>query len=376
MSHGKATPLKKSGFRLLIQPDAGVDPIVKAIDKSKERIEILIFRFDRTEIEEALVRAVARGVVVQALIAWTNHGGERNLRLLETRLLAAGVTVSRTASDLARYHGKMLIVDRKELYLLAFNFTSLDIDSSRSFGVVTTAPELVQEAVSLFEADASRQPYKPALNTFLVSPLNARPELAAFIEGAQKELLIYDTCLGDPQMARLLEERGRAGVKIRLIGNLKRPSSHITCFALPTLRLHTRTIIRDGADVFIGSQSLRALELDGRREVGLILSDRKVVKEVAQVFESDWKAVGETGEEGKRQTLRGDKLAKKVAKAMTKELPPLGEVIESVSSELPPQSVSLQGIDLEALEETVRAAVKSAVKDSIQEAAGRTPVPA
>jgi hypothetical protein len=38
------------------------------------------------------------------------------------RLLAAGVGVARTASDLTRYHGKMLIIDRSELSVLGFQF--------------------------------------------------------------------------------------------------------------------------------------------------------------------------------------------------------------------------------------------------------------
>ena len=56
------------------------------------------------------------------------------------RFLAAGITVARTSNDLVRYHGKMMIIDRKQLYLLAFNLTRLDIDHSRSFGIVTTQP--------------------------------------------------------------------------------------------------------------------------------------------------------------------------------------------------------------------------------------------
>jgi len=52
------------------------------------------------------------------------------------RLLKAGVTVARTADDLVRYHAKYIIIDGREL-LLAFNFTYLDIDQSRSFGVIT-----------------------------------------------------------------------------------------------------------------------------------------------------------------------------------------------------------------------------------------------
>jgi cardiolipin synthase len=65
---------------------------------------------------------VAAGVLVHALIAHTNRGGELGLRKLEMRLLAAGATVARTASDLTRYHAKYMIIDRSELHVLSFNF--------------------------------------------------------------------------------------------------------------------------------------------------------------------------------------------------------------------------------------------------------------
>jgi len=264
-------------WKLIVQPGDGIDRLVKGIDEASKTIEILIFRFDRKEIEKALVRAVERGVVVSALIAWTNRGGEGRLRRLETRFLAAGITVSRTASDLARYHGKMMIIDRKELYLLAFNYTALDIDGSRSFGVTTDTPALVKDAIRLFEADSNRQPYEPATNTFIVSPVNARQELASFLEGARKDLMIYDPGLNDPQMVRILEERVRAGVKVRVLGNLKRTSKVLKGLSMSKMRLHTRTIVRDGEYAFLGSQSLRAVELDGRREVGVMAISALVV---------------------------------------------------------------------------------------------------
>ena len=110
-------------MRLLIQPGDGVEPLVKGINKAKNRVEIIIFRFDRREVEKALINAVSRGVHVHALIAYTNRGGEKNLRELELRLLAGGVTVARTADDLVRYHAKCMIIDRRELFVLGFNFT-------------------------------------------------------------------------------------------------------------------------------------------------------------------------------------------------------------------------------------------------------------
>jgi cardiolipin synthase A/B len=114
--------------KLLIQPEDGVAPIVAAIKKAKKSIDIVIFRFDRAEIEASLKAAAKRGVAVSALIAYANRGGEKSLRKLEMRLLEAGVTVSRTAADLARYHDKLLLIDQRVLYVLSFNFTHLDID--------------------------------------------------------------------------------------------------------------------------------------------------------------------------------------------------------------------------------------------------------
>ena len=248
-------------MKLLIQPGDGVAPLVEAINGAKSRVEIAIFRFDRGEIEKALASAAARGVFVHALIAYTNRGGERNLRKLEMRLLEAGITVARTADDLIRYHDKYLIIDRRELFLLSFNFTYLDIDHSRSFGLVTTNPKLVAEAVKLFEADTKRQPYVPGLPAFVVSPLNARKQLAAFLKVAKKELLIYDPEIADPAMLRLMDARAQAGVNIKVIGRVSRGGSGLDVRKLAPMRLHTRTIIRDGSQAFIGSQSLREVEL-------------------------------------------------------------------------------------------------------------------
>src|SRR5258708_382460 len=115
-----AVPLGVGFMKLLVQPDDGVTPLVKGINSAKRTIDILIFRFDRSEIEAALLNALGRGVRVRALIASTNRGGERHLRALEMRLLAAGITLPRTADALVRYHGQMIVTHGHEPYLPAF----------------------------------------------------------------------------------------------------------------------------------------------------------------------------------------------------------------------------------------------------------------
>jgi cardiolipin synthase A/B len=273
--------------KLITQPDDGITPLVKAVRGARRRVDILIFRFDRSELEKALEAAVTRGVTVRALIAHTNRGGEKLLRQLELRLLDAGVSVARSDDDLPRYHGKMMLVD-DTLHVFGFNYTKLDIEKSRSFGVVTRDKRLLKEAASLFEADLTRQAYAPAHDRLVVSPESSRAILTAFIRKAKKQLLLYDTKVSDRLMLRLLAERAKAGVEIRLFGKPGKGASGIEARKLTDFRLHVRAIIRDGSAAFIGSQSLRKLELDGRREVGVIVRDSRIAKKMQAVFEADW----------------------------------------------------------------------------------------
>jgi phosphatidylserine/phosphatidylglycerophosphate/cardiolipin synthase-like enzyme len=286
------------------------------------------------------------------------------------RLLEAGITVARTADDLARYHGKFLIVDRRELFLLSFNFTYLDIDHSRCFGLVTTNPKLVAEAAKLFDADTKRQPYIPGLPAFVVSPLNARKQLAEFLQGAKKQLLIYDPEISDPGMLKILETRAQAGVEIRVIGRVSQAIDKLAVHKLSIMRLHTRTIIRDGSQAFIGSQSLRELELGARREVGAIFRDKKIVAKLMQVFQNDWAAIERAAEQKavqETESAPADKVAKKVAKAIAKELPPVSPVLRLLVREFVGESVDMD-IDPAVVEESVKDAVKEAVKEAVRDA--------
>lgn len=274
-------------MKLIIQPEDGLKPLLKSVKSASKSIDIVIFRFDRAELEKALEAAVERGVTVRALIAHTNRGGEKNLRKLEARLLNCGVTVARTADDLPRYHAKMLIVDGT-LHVFGFNYTKLDIEKSRSFGLTTRNQRLVKEAISLFEADRTRQPYSPSHNRLVVSPETSRELLTAFIRGARKQLLIYDEKVTDNLIQRVLQDRARRGVEIRILGKLEKPIMEVETRKLLGLRMHVRAMIRDSNSAFIGSQSLRKLELDGRREVGVIVNDSRIAKKMLTVFEADW----------------------------------------------------------------------------------------
>jgi phosphatidylserine/phosphatidylglycerophosphate/cardiolipin synthase-like enzyme len=374
--------------KLIIEPDAGVTPLLAAIKSAKKSVEIAIFRFDRRDVEAALKAAAAtKRVGVTAVIAFANRGGEQTLRKLELRFLDEGIIVARSANDLIRYHAKYILIDRRVLYVLSFNFTRLDIDHSRGFGIVTTNANWVREAITLFEADSGRTTYVPAkkTDTFIVSPTNSRKALGAFLRGAKTQLLIYDPKISDPEMRRILQERAKAGVEIKVIGSVSGRAE----FAVQKLggrRLHTRTIIRDRRQAFVGSQSLRTAELDFRRELGLIIRDSQAVRKLIETFESDWtstsvkKASKETdmtkaeaaaapeGDKADRAARAvSDKEAQKAVQVFKKELDPLAVSVKKAVR----VAVAKVGEDVlsdKGVKDSMKKVVKKAVKDAVKEA--------
>ena len=360
---------ERQSVKLLVQPGDSLLPLINGIDAAKSSVEILIFRFDRRELELALENAAKRGVSVHALIAYTNRGGEKGLRQLEMRFLESGITVSRTANDLVRYHGKMMIIDHRVLYVFGFNFTYMDMERSRSFGYVTKDRKLVKEALKFFEADSKRQSYSAGLASFVVSPVNARKQLSAFIKGATRELWIYDPKISDPSMIRLLTERAAAGVDVRIIGKVSRKASKLTNGQLK-MRLHTRTIIRDRTHAFIGSQSLRKAELEQRREIGVIFRDPKSLARLIKTFEDDWVSITQGKDQGMGENKEpAAKAAKRIAKVVARELPPIAPVLEQVVEEVvgvPPDTLDVAKVE-ETMKDAVKKAVKEVVRDAVQE---------
>jgi phosphatidylserine/phosphatidylglycerophosphate/cardiolipin synthase-like enzyme len=292
--------------RLITLPEAGDGPILAAVRRARKTIDIVIFRFDLKELEEELGAAVTRGVVVRALIAHTNRGGASTLRKLEQRLLKNGITVCRTDDALVRYHGKLLTVDRRRTYILGFNFTKQDINS-RSFGVQVGSNRVVKEILRLFESDANRNDYTPRHRDLVISPENARGKLEKFLRRARRRLDIYDPQVSDDQMLELLKQKAERGVEIRILGELEKKwqGAGFDAREFPGKRLHVRAIVRDGRRAFIGSQSLRKLELDERREVGLIIRDRAIVRAIENTFKRDWKLTKTAVKNKKKKATAG-----------------------------------------------------------------------
>ncbi len=146
-------------------------------------------------------------------------------------------------------------------------------------------------------------------------------------------------------------------------------------------RLHTRTIIRDRRQAFVGSQSLRTAELDSRREVGLIVRQSQVVKKLIETFESDWTAKGagkasketDTSDAGPAVAPERDKETQKAVAILVKGLDPLAVSVKKAVR----IAVAHVGEDVlsdkdvkDTMKKVVKKAVKEAVREAVQDAHG------
>jgi hypothetical protein len=129
------------------------------------------------------------------------------------------------------------------------------------------------------------------------------------------------------------------------------------------MRFHTRTILRDRREGFLGSQSLREPDLDKRRELGMIVHDHEIVHSLVKVFESDWAGMEPARHEGRSEVKAGAKTLKRAVKAIVRELP-LAPIVENAlkhaDGEVP--NFELRGNELR---HNLTDAMKEAVEDAV-----------
>ncbi|HSO73261.1 MAG TPA: phospholipase D-like domain-containing protein, partial [Blastocatellia bacterium] len=69
------------------------------------------------------------------------------------------------------------------------------------------------------------------------------------------------------------------------------PTLHVKTLA--RFRLHAKCVVIDGLRFFVGSQNLRRVSMDARREVGMIAEDAAMAQRIERVFDDDWNNAAE-----------------------------------------------------------------------------------
>jgi phosphatidylserine/phosphatidylglycerophosphate/cardiolipin synthase-like enzyme len=279
---------------LIIQPGDSFFPVVDAIDSAKSTIKMTIFRMDDPIVLDALSSAVSRQVRVQALVAPASKGWtKRNKRLVDDLAkLGVEVRTPKAAKEkLKRYHYKVLTVDDTQSLILTFNPTQKNLHYARDFGLLVRDQRITTEINRLFDADWEGQSFRPADLPLVISPYNSRRKLIELLNSATRTIRILDAKIEDPEMVNMVANKARSGCDVKIIGRESGfdevvPNFHVR--RLARYKLHAKCIVIDSSRFYLGSQNLREVSLDRRREVGIIIEDDVLARRIARIFDEDW----------------------------------------------------------------------------------------
>jgi phosphatidylserine/phosphatidylglycerophosphate/cardiolipin synthase-like enzyme len=284
---------------LIIQPGDSFFPIVDAIDGATATIKMTIFRMDDPIVREAMTYAVSRGVKVQALVAPASKGWTKRNKKLSEELAKVGIEVGEPKArkeKLKRYHYKFMTIDDVLSLILTFNPTQKNLHYARDFGLLLRDREITGELSRLFDADWAGEKFEPKDLPLVISPFNSRQKMLALLGSAERTIRILDAKLIDQKAIGMLLRKAAAGCSIKIIGSDTSyhevvPNYHVR--KLARYKLHAKCIVVDASRFFIGSQNLRKVSMDRRREVGLIVEDDAMARKIEKVFDEDWEQATE-----------------------------------------------------------------------------------
>ena len=289
---------------LVIQPGDSFFPLVSAIDGARKFIKMTIFRMDDPVVRDAIARAVARGVRVQALVAPESKGWNKRNRKLGDELAALGVEVCFPADHkIKRFHYKLIVIDGRDSLILTFNPTRNNLHYARDFGFHIRDEAIAAEIERLFESDWHGEDFHPAEFPLVISPDNSRKRLAELLGSASRTIRIMDAKVRDKKILTLLAEKAAAGCDVKIIGpkpGIALPEN-LRFRPMVRYKLHAKCVVVDTTFTFVGSQNLRNPSLDRRRELGFILQDSVIARRIERTFDEDWEA-----ERGHKPNIAGE----------------------------------------------------------------------
>jgi phosphatidylserine/phosphatidylglycerophosphate/cardiolipin synthase-like enzyme len=274
---------------------------------------MVMYHLTVTTVVDALVAASQRGVDVEIIIDQTNWSTATPTSI-KTALSNAGVTVTPSSTGFRITHEKSFVVDKSTAYIMSLNLTSPFVDT-RDYAVVTTDTGVVNEFMSVFNADiqnaADGTANTPTLSSpYLAwSPVNSEDRLTAFVNAATKTLVASSENLGDPSIQQAMIAAAARGVDVRVLAPMCDQNVDVT-YDLPYLTtmeqngvtarampappspslpyIHAKMMLADGERAFIGSVNFSTASTTNARELGIFFEDATSIQMISAAFEQDW----------------------------------------------------------------------------------------
>jgi phosphatidylserine/phosphatidylglycerophosphate/cardiolipin synthase-like enzyme len=227
-------------------------------------------------------------------------------------LVAGGVKVKYSSPKFKYTHEKSMVIDGSTAYIMTTNFTGSAFQNNREYVIVSREPADVAEVANVFVADWEERWYTPVNPNIVLSPSNSRAQIRSLLQSATKSIAIEVEFASDPELIGILGEKARNGVDVTIMmsaqgkdkctgGDINADEAKMLADVgvrkvafMKKLTLHAKAIVVDAQRAYVGSENLSANSLDNNREMGILVSDRRVVAKVLDTIKKDWFATTST----------------------------------------------------------------------------------
>ncbi len=285
--------------QLIIEPDAGRQPILAAMESAHSSLELAIYGFTDPSFANELIDAQQHAKKVTVMLETTPYKNEHENDKIIQSLKHGQITLYSPNPDFTLLHQKTLIMDQQKALVMTFNFTRSAFKNQRNFALWVDDPEMVAEIDHVFWADSLHQKISVRQPNLVWSPDNAREKILALIASAKTEIDIYAEDLTDYEIVGALATAARDGIKVRVLLSVNDQKWHSKKMAYLTragvslhnshsLVIHAKMILVDHAKALLGSINLTKPSLDKNRELSVLTTDKQIIDSLTRIFSDDW----------------------------------------------------------------------------------------
>ncbi len=292
--------IQSESLTLVKMPDDKIQTVLSLIDNAQKNVDLVIYDLKDKKVGDALVSAHKRGVAVRVLLNKGYYGKQepRNESSYDY-LLSKGISVKWAPSYFALTHQKTLVADNKAL-IMTFNLVPKYYSSSRDFGILTTNTNDVDAIKRTFDADFNGEKIEEQNGDSLLWSPGAEEEILTIINRSEKSLEIYSQLMDYQKVTDALVAKAKEGVDVKVIityasnwrsalAQLRNAGVHVRTYeGKKAIYIHTKVIISDGNYMYLGSQNFSSNSLNKNRELGIFVTDSKIISEIQSVFSKDW----------------------------------------------------------------------------------------
>lgn len=292
-----------------------IGPIYSVLTSARHSLDMTMYELADTAAEADLVADAAHGTDVRVVLD-RNREQEANTPAYDF-LSTHGVKVHWAPTSYEATHEKAVVVDAgypdQTALIMTLNLTSRYYTTTRDFAVVDRNPADVAAIASVFNTDYEGDKTAPTPSgTDLVWSPGSEPALLALIGSARHTLLVENEEMENSEVVSALVAAARSGIVTHVIMTddsaygpnfSKLVAAGVDVHLYPdtssALYIHAKVIVVDAGTAtekaFVGSENFSTASMGYNRELGIIVNNPAIVRELARVLGQDYDGAAPDG---------------------------------------------------------------------------------